>query len=80
MSTQYTLLAIASVALGGTALSGGRGSLLGSLLGAAAVYLIDNLLNEVNVSTLWSTAIYGTVLVLAVVVGAVLSTARGRTA
>ena len=42
--------------------------------------LIDNLLNEVNVSTLWSTAIYGTVLVLAVVVGAVLSTARGRTA
>ncbi|TKA10520.1 ABC transporter permease [Actinacidiphila oryziradicis] len=80
MATQYTLLAIASVALGGTALSGGRGSLLGSLLGAGSIYLIDNLLNEVHVSTLWSTAIYGAMLVFAVVVGAVLTDTRRRVA
>ncbi|MFC1401013.1 MULTISPECIES: ABC transporter permease [Streptacidiphilus] len=80
MATQYTLLAIASVALGGTALSGGRGSLVGSLLGAGSIYLINNLLNEVNVSTLWSTAIYGALLLFAVVVGAVLTNTRRRTA
>ena len=80
MATQYTLLAIASVALGGTALSGGRGSLVGSLLGAGSIYLINNLLNEVNVSTLWSTAIYGALLLFAVVVGAVLTNTRRRAA
>lgn len=76
MATQFTLLAIASVALGGTALSGGRGSLFGSLLGAGSIYLINNLLNEVNVSTLWSTAIYGVMLLFAVVVGAALTNTR----
>jgi ribose transport system permease protein len=80
MATQYTLLAIASVALGGTALSGGRGSLIGSLLGAGSIYLISNLLNEVKVSTLWSTAIYGAMLVFAVVVGAVLTDTHRRAA
>lgn len=80
MATQYTLLAIASVALGGTALSGGRGSLFGSLLGAGSIYLINNLLNEVKVSTLWSTAIYGAMLLFAVVVGAVLTNAHRRAA
>jgi ribose transport system permease protein len=78
MAGQYTLLAIASVALGGTSLAGGRGSLQGSLLGAATIYLINNLLNVVKVSTLWSTAIYGAMLVFAVVVGAVLTNARRR--
>jgi ribose transport system permease protein len=66
------------VALGGTSLAGGRGSLQGSLLGAATIYLINNLLNVVKVSTLWSTAIYGAMLVFAVVVGAVLTNARRR--
>jgi ribose transport system permease protein len=79
-ATQYTLLAIAAVALGGTALSGGRGSLLGSLCGAAAIYLIDNLLGELNVSGLWSDAVYGVVLPFAVVIGARLAGARGRAA
>jgi ribose transport system permease protein len=78
MAAQYTLLAIAAVALGGTSLAGGRGSLVGSLLGAASIYLINNLLNQVNVSTLWSTAIYGAMLLFAVVVGAVLTNARRR--
>lgn len=80
MASQYTLLAIAAVALGGTALSGGRGSLSGSLLGAGAIYLINNLLNVVRVSTLWATAIYGSILLFAVVVGAVLSDTRRRLA
>ncbi|MGP3769703.1 ABC transporter permease [Streptomyces sp. SDT5-1] len=80
MSAQYTLLAIAAIALGGTALGGGRGSLLGSLLGAATIYLINNLLNVVKVSTLWSTAIYGAMLLFAVIVGAVLTNARRRAA
>ncbi len=35
-SAQYTLIALAAVALGGTPLGGGRGGLLGSALGASA--------------------------------------------
>ena len=43
-STEYTLPAIAAVALGGTSLAGGRGGLIGALLGAFAIYLLQNLL------------------------------------
>lgn len=76
LATQYTLIAIAAVALGGTSLGGGRGSLYGSLLGAACIFLIENLLNTVNASALWANAIYGGLLLVAVIFSAVLS---GRT-
>src|SRR6185437_10235979 len=43
-ATEYTLTAIAAVVLGGTALAGGRGGLIGPLLGAFSIYLLQNLL------------------------------------
>lgn len=73
LATQYTLIALAAVALGGTSLSGKRGSLYGSLLGAGCIFLIENLLNEVNASALWADAIYGALLVAAVILSGVLS-------
>ena len=45
-SIQYTLPALAAVAIGGTSLLGGRGSLFGSIAGAAIMFLIQTLLDS----------------------------------
>jgi ABC-type sugar transport system ATPase subunit/ribose/xylose/arabinose/galactoside ABC-type transport system permease subunit len=75
--TPFILLAIAAVAIGGNSLAGGRGGLAGALLGAAVIFLIENLLSAVGLSSFWSQAVYGATLILAVVFAA-LSAARGR--
>jgi ABC-type sugar transport system ATPase subunit/ribose/xylose/arabinose/galactoside ABC-type transport system permease subunit len=74
--TPFILLAIAAVALGGTSLAGGRGGMLGSLLGAAVIFLIENLLAALNISSFWSQACYGAVLIVAIMFAARQRTAR----
>jgi ABC-type sugar transport system ATPase subunit/ribose/xylose/arabinose/galactoside ABC-type transport system permease subunit len=66
----FILLAIAAVAIGGTSLSGGRGGMLSALLGAAVIFLIENLLGALGLSAFWSQAIYGATLIVAVVFAA----------
>jgi ABC-type sugar transport system ATPase subunit/ribose/xylose/arabinose/galactoside ABC-type transport system permease subunit len=68
--TPFILLAIAAVALGGTSLAGGRGGMLGSLLGAAVIFLIENLLAALNISSFWSEACYGAILIVAIMFAA----------
>jgi ribose transport system permease protein len=46
----YTLASITPVILGGTALSGGKGGVIGTLLGAYLISLVNNLLNFMDVS------------------------------
>ena len=65
--TPFILLAIAAVAIGGNSLGGGRGGLAGALLGAVVIFLIENLLGAVGLSSFWSQAVYGATLILAVV-------------
>ncbi len=80
-ATTYTLVALAAVALGGTAFTGKRGSLIGTLLGAGCMYLITNVLSAARVSSTWSDAIYGALLLIAVVFSAGLANAtREKTA
>jgi ribose transport system permease protein len=67
LAATYTLLAIAAVALGGTSLWGGRGGLFGAVLGAASIYLLQNLLTTLGVNPSWLQVVYGGMLVLAVV-------------
>jgi ribose transport system permease protein len=67
LASTYTLLAIAAVALGGTSLWGGRGGLFGAVLGAASIYLLQNLLTTLGVNPSWLQVVYGGMLVLAVV-------------
>jgi ABC-type sugar transport system ATPase subunit/ribose/xylose/arabinose/galactoside ABC-type transport system permease subunit len=74
--TPFILMAIAAVALGGTSLAGGRGGLLGSLLGATVIFLIQNLLGAVGISSFWSQASYGAILIAAVLVAARTAAAR----
>lgn len=72
-SASYTLIAIAAVALGGTSLFGGRGGVLGSVLGAACIFLVQILLGALQVGAVWLQMVYGVMLLVAVVIGAILS-------
>ncbi|HET9173099.1 MAG TPA: ATP-binding cassette domain-containing protein [Actinospica sp.] len=78
--TPFILLAIAAVALGGTSLAGGRGGLLGSLLGAVVIFLIENLLGALHISSFWSQAVYGATLIAAVLFAARTASGFGRKA
>lgn len=66
--TTYTLLAVTALVLGGTSLAGGRGSIIGSMLGALNIYLITYVLATFNfgkVQSFVTQLSYGVVLVLA---------------
>lgn len=75
---QYTLVALAAVALGGTSLAGGRGGMVASLLGACCIYLMQTLLGALSVSSSWLEFVYGALLVIGVVVGARLLSLRAK--
>jgi ribose transport system permease protein len=79
-SVQYTLPAIAAVAIGGTSLLGGRGSLTGSIAGAAIMFQIQTLLDSLNVANTWLSLFYGALLLAAVVLSSVLAAPRARRA
>ncbi|MEU6040569.1 hypothetical protein ABZ801_34725 [Actinomadura sp. NPDC047616] len=66
LGTGYELSAIAAVVLGGTSLMGGKGSLIGTLIGAAIIGVLVNGLTLLDVSTLYQQIIQGVVIVLAV--------------
>lgn len=72
---QYVLISLAAVALGGTPIGGGRGGLFGSILGAAMIYLVQNLLTSTHVSTLWLQAVYGAMLLGGAMLGSRLTAA-----
>ena len=57
---------IAATIIGGTALSGGSGSILGAILGALIIALIQNGLALLAVPPAWSTAVTGIVIIVAV--------------
>ncbi|MBZ9959044.1 MULTISPECIES: ABC transporter permease [unclassified Mesorhizobium] len=67
--TPFLMLTFAAVALGGTPLSGGRGSLVGSILGAGTLMLLQKVLFSGGVSSFYTGIFQGFVLVLAIVFG-----------
>jgi ribose transport system permease protein len=76
IGTQYTLIALAAVAVGGTPIGGGRGGMLGSLLGAASIYLLQTLLSSVHAPVSWLPVAYGAMLTVGVLIGAQLLAPR----
>ncbi len=73
--TTYTLIAVTALVLGGTSLAGGRGGVIGSLLGAANIYLITTVLATFNfgpVQSFVTDLSYGAVLVVSLLLTLVL--------
>lgn len=62
----YELDAIAAVVIGGTSLSGGDGSILGTIIGAFVISVLTNGLRIKGVPQEWQFVITGTIVVLAV--------------
>lgn len=62
----YELNAIAAVVLGGTSLMGGRGSILGTLIGAMIIGVLANGLVLMNVPFFYQLVVQGVVIVIAV--------------
>ncbi len=64
----YELDAIAAVVIGGTSLSGGVGSVTGTVIGAAIIGVLNNGLVLLNVSPFWQLVAKGVVILLAVII------------
>lgn len=62
----YELDAIAAVVIGGTSLSGGRGTVLGTLIGALIMSVLLNGLRILSVAQEWQTVVTGSIIILAV--------------
>jgi len=59
---------ILAILLGGTSLKGGKGSVLGTLIGALIVAVLGNGLDMMNILTFWQGILKGIIFVLAIVV------------
>lgn len=64
--TGYELDAIAAVVLGGASLSGGKGTVVGTLFGALIMGILNNGLNLLNVSPFYQQGVKGIVILIAV--------------
>jgi len=62
----YTLASITPVVVGGTMLGGGRGGVIGTLLGVYLISLLNNLLNFMDISSHYQLVIQGLIVILAV--------------
>ena len=66
-ATTYELNAIAAAVLGGTALAGGRGTIIGTVMGAFVIGFLSDGLVLVGVSTFWQSVVKGAVIIFAVI-------------
>ncbi|WP_054957653.1 ribose ABC transporter permease RbsC [Paenibacillus dakarensis] len=64
--TSYELDAIAAVVLGGTSLSGGRGRIVGTLIGVLIIGTLNNGLNLLGVNSFYQMVVKGVVIAIAV--------------
>jgi len=62
----YELDAIAAAVIGGTSLSGGEGTILGTVIGAFIISTLSNGLRILSVPQEWQTVVTGVILILAV--------------
>jgi len=74
----FELSTVAACVIGGVSTAGGKGRVLGCLLGAAFLVVIFNSLPMINVSPFWQMAISGAAILVAVVVNSKSEAPRGK--
>ena len=62
----YEMYAITATVLGGTSLSGGKGSVARAVIGAAIIAIINNGMNLLQISSYWQKVITGVIILVAV--------------
>ena len=72
----YEFQVIAAVVVGGVAIFGGSGTVLGAALGALLLNTINSALVVVNVSSFWSSALAGALLIGAIAFDRLIAAAR----
>ena len=78
-SALFMVLVFAAVAIGGARFGGGRGSAIGSILGAGVLAVLQKMLFALGVSTFYTGIVQGAVLILAVLIGLVSISVAHRT-
>lgn len=76
--TGMELTAISAVIIGGAALFGGSGTMLGTVIGVAFIGVLQNILNLRGISSFWQTVATGAVIILAVAADTWLRRRSGR--
>jgi len=72
----YEFDAITAVIIGGTSLSGGIGTISGTVIGALIIFVLNNILNLMNVSSYLQLVVKGIIIVIAVLVDVKTKAAR----
>jgi ribose transport system permease protein len=81
VSGSFLLYVFASVAIGGTSLAGGRGGLIGSMVGAGILTVMQKMLFTLGVAEFYTNIFNGLIMILAIFIGnfsAILVTLRSR--
>ena len=68
--TGFEMSVIAAVIIGGVSLSGGRGSLVGAMIGVLTLYVLTNGMVLLDISSFWQDIMRGVLIILAVFVDA----------
>lgn len=64
----YAFDAITAAVVGGASIAGGSGNVVGTIIGAAIVGVINNIMNLMNVNSYWQQIVKGMIILLAVIV------------
>ena len=75
---QYEFDAITAVVVGGTSLSGGSGNVVGTIIGAVIVGIINNVQNLLHINTYWQQVVKGLVILFAVIIDVVTKQAAAK--
>jgi ribose/xylose/arabinose/galactoside ABC-type transport system permease subunit/ABC-type Na+ transport system ATPase subunit NatA len=73
IGNDYILPSVAAVVIGGTTLLGGRGGLVGTVLGAFILTLIGSVVFVYGLTSAWQTILQGLLLIVAVLAGTIAS-------
>ncbi|HBE78463.1 MAG TPA: ABC transporter permease [Firmicutes bacterium] len=73
----YIMTSLAAAVIGGTSLSGGNGGIMGSIVGAFILKMINDILIFAGVSSYWSALFQGCLLIVAVAIGSIAAMREG---